>query len=353
MGRTLGVSELHLVRRVRRAHREWEAGLQELSLLVPVDGRVELDSLRAGIETHHLRRVAVLAEHPFEGDLRAELRLRHHAPGLGGWAVAARLEVERVDVPGVEADRAVVVELEPVAGGRERLATRGLVHDARHRPVLGELDAQVPVLECQAVDHHLVLGRHDLAGAEGGSGDDHQLARGRLRHLPPRLAECVQGRAPALPEPVRAGLHLCEVALCVLVDQPDRRAGEDVVKLLKQQQLPEAIELRARIVFAGRGQHELRVVQRYLRARLPRFVRPASCRCRGGTRDTAPRRRSGARGLPRRAGRRTPGGCDLGAREALQVASATQRLEHRACRPAAAVAVPEDQHAPCGVRRDP
>ena len=60
--------------------------------------------------------------------------------------IAARRERVRIDVPGVERDRVVVVKLEPIPRRGERLAPGVLVEDARHRALLGELDAQVPIL---------------------------------------------------------------------------------------------------------------------------------------------------------------------------------------------------------------
>ena len=80
-----------------------------------------------------------------------------------------------------------------------------------------------------------------------------------LHGPPPSAASAVRDR-------VRARLDLGQVALGVLVDEPDRRAREDVVELLQEQQLPEPVELGARIVAARGGGEELRVVKRDLRA---------------------------------------------------------------------------------------
>src|SRR5205085_4266467 len=54
---------------------------------------------------------------------------------------------------------------------------------------------------------------------------------------------------------------LGEVARRVLVDEPDRRAGEDVVELLEEQQLPEPLELGTRIFAAAGDREQLGVVQ--------------------------------------------------------------------------------------------
>ncbi len=153
--RPLGVAERRLVRRVRRVHVQREADLEQLVLLVPVDGGVELESPRAGVETHDLAQRAALADAALECDLGAQRPYRHHRARLGRRAVHARLEVERVDVPGVELDRQVLVQLEQVAGRREHLAPGLLLDHAQHAAVLAQLDAQVLVLERQAVDAHL------------------------------------------------------------------------------------------------------------------------------------------------------------------------------------------------------
>src|SRR5581483_647321 len=63
-----------------------------------------------------------------------------------------------------------------------------------------------------------------------------------------------------------AALELCEVARGVLVDEADRRTGEDVVELLEQQQLPQPLELCARILAAARDREHLGVVEALLRA---------------------------------------------------------------------------------------
>ena len=84
------------------------------------------------------------------------------------------------------------------------------------------------------------------------------------------FAACEAGRVH---EPVtvrdersRTRLHRGEIARRIVVDLGDRRAGEDVVELLEEQQLPEAVELRPRILAAVCHREELGVVERLLAA---------------------------------------------------------------------------------------
>src|SRR4029079_16329763 len=122
------------------------------------------------------------------------------------------------------------------------------------------------------------------------------------------------------------------------VHEANRGAGEDVVELLQEKQLPQPVELGARVLAAARAREELRVVQRLLatpvaalRPTLRRVRPPVVLEVQLADDD----RRLARLGLERveellaRSLRRP--------RHALQVADAAQRLEHRGRRAAAAV----------------
>src|SRR5581483_9616193 len=156
----------------------------------------------------------------------------------------------------------------------------------------------------------------------------------------------VHERLAAADERRDAALELCEVALRVLVDEPDRRAGENVVELLEEEQLPEPIELGARVRAAARDREELGVVQPELRAAVAllherlRRVGPAvvlEVQLADDDRALDVLRLERVEELV--------GARRAHARQALQVARATDALEHVARRSAAAVAVTEDEEA--------
>ena len=138
MSRPLGGAERRLVRRGRRPHQHREAHLQQQVLLRPVDLGVKLEPGRPGIQPHGLAQAALAADPPLERHLRAQRGADRDGAALGGRARAAGLEVERVDVPGVEGGRAVVVDLEDVAGPLERLPVhpraRSAIAGCRRRP---------------------------------------------------------------------------------------------------------------------------------------------------------------------------------------------------------------------------
>ena len=237
-------------------------------------------------------------------------------------------------------DGAVLVELEAVAGAGQRLASARLVQHRCDRAVRQERDAQVRVLERQAVQPHLV------AGLDGARGPERRGLYQRVAHdLPPREADGVHEGVPGRAERVRAGLHGGQVALGVLVDEPNARARKDVVELLQQQQLPEALELLAGMVAAQAGE-ELGVVQcplsapvAALRARL-RGVDAAVVLEVQLTDDDGT---VGALGLER--SEELLARARRGAREALEVGRAPERLEHRPRRTPSPVAVAVDQQA--------
>jgi hypothetical protein len=62
----------------------------------------------------------------------------------------------------------------------------------------------------------------------------------------PAGSAATSNRCVAAPDqPLEGRLELGEVAARVVVDEADRRPGEDVVELLQEQELPEPIELGA------------------------------------------------------------------------------------------------------------
>src|SRR5581483_5988595 len=99
MRRPLGVSERHLVGGTRSADRQRECDLEQRVLLLPVDGRVELDPPRARIEAHDLAERACLADTSIERDVGAQRAGGNDLARVCGLAVAAGLEVRGVDVP--------------------------------------------------------------------------------------------------------------------------------------------------------------------------------------------------------------------------------------------------------------
>ena len=152
-----------------------------------------------------------------------------------------------------------------------------------------------------------------------------------------------------LDQRIRATPDGGEIPLGVLVDEPDPRAGQDVVELLQQEELPEAVELRARILAAQAGE-ELGVVQGLLAA----TVAALRARLRGVgaavvlevelPADDGPvsaARLERVEELLARPLRR--------ARQALEVGHAAQCLEHLSRRASATVAVAEHEQARAGV----
>ena len=176
---------------------------------MPVDLGVELEAARARVEPDDLAHRAGLADRPLERDLGSQRRIRHDLVGRGRRTVLPRLEVERIDVPRLERDRPVVVQLEPVARRGERLAAGGAVDEAEHGAVRAELGAEVLVLERQPVARDLVLLQHKLVRGLDADPvrrrlDDRQLARRRPRDLAPlRTPSCSPGRRrePRAPPP--------------------------------------------------------------------------------------------------------------------------------------------------------
>ena len=186
------------------------------------------------------------------------------AQDSAGAGVAGRLEVERVDVPGVVRGRPVVVELEHDCPARP--APRGRRPGARSdrtRPSRPSSARSSAVLEHDRGRPRSTRDRRP--------GSPPQPCRCRTRAPPPRPA-----RRPAAPPPRRGRsqrVHRRRLAAAlpqrrqrparhrlgarqhtaawsrggILVDQGDARAGQDVVELVQQQQLPQLVQALGRI----------------------------------------------------------------------------------------------------------
>ena len=145
-------------------------------------------------------------------------------------------------------------------GRCQGLAAARLVQHRLDRALGRERHAQVGVLEREAVDADLVAGLDATRGPE---------RRGRVDRIADDLAarepDRVDERLPRAGERVRARLDRGEIALGVGVHEADRRARQDVVELLQQEQLPQPVELGARVV-AAQAREELGVVKGLLAA---------------------------------------------------------------------------------------
>src|SRR5439155_15026563 len=137
--------------------------------------------------------------------------------------------------------------------------SRVLVDEADEGAVFADGGAEMRVLGHEALDPNRVI-RLDAMGGAVRRSLDHRI----VHDLATCEADRVYRRGAAAAQRVRALLDLGEVPLGVLVDEPDRRAGEDVVELLQEEQLPEPIELLSRVRSAAR--EELGIVQCLLAA---------------------------------------------------------------------------------------
>ena len=284
------------------------------------------------------------------------------------------IEVFDVDVPRVELARMVLVQLKHVGAGSgcEHLAVVLFVEDRSEQTGVVPADAQQLVLEPAVGDRHFGRGassgpgrpevdrrvpaRRHRDGDQLGpvvSVDLHELvavARRRVEHDDARPIERGDplGDCPlrGVDEIGRERLDPGVVAQAVLVRPVDARAGDDVVELVEQQHLPGLVERRGRIpapvAARRRGRPQLGRAQRLLVAPVGALDGPV-----GGVRPpvvfevelTHPDREVGRLGphlLPERRN-----GVDLDSGHTVEVGEPARRLEHRARRSAAAVAVSE------------
>ena len=275
----LGVAELHLVGRVRRVHREREADLEQPC--APRASRPRCGTPAAGAPASSrtiCRSVLARADAPLERDLGAQRRVAHDRPRLGRRAVARASPGGTGRCPRRRRRRA---GRRTARGGcRARRAPRGRspVDEAHERAVGRELARPVRVLERQPVDgdasSRLRRPRRSRTAAP---------RRPRTRRpgrSPPRARDTRPcSRAPDSPRPRSSGSQRRPRAAArsrcgVLVDEPDRRAGQDVVELVQQQELPEPVELGARVRRrADGGERNSASCSAARSARLPRLTR--------------------------------------------------------------------------------
>src|SRR5581483_554497 len=283
---------------------------------------------------------ACLADTSIERDVGAQRASGNDLARVCGLAVAARLEVRGVDVPRIELDGPVLVELEPVPRRRQRLAARRLVDDAHDAPVRREYDAKETVLQRQPLDANLVI-RRDLDGVAV----RRRLDEHGVDDLAARDTDRVHERVTVADQLMQRRLELREVATRVVVDEPDRRAGKDVVELLQEEELPEPVELGAWIV-AARGAEELCVVQELLAdavAALDERLRREDAAVVLEVELADDDRTLGVLGLE--CGEELVARRASHPRQAFEVSHTAQALEHRARGPAAAVTEAVDEQA--------
>ena len=218
----------------------------------------------------------------------------------------------------------VVVELEPVA--RARRAPRGRSpcrrRSRRCRP------RRSVTRRCSFSSVSPSTPTASLAGSTGRADAVRRRldarAAGRSHDLAPRERRRVHRRASPAPtsSALDAGLDLGEVALA----RPRRRAGSTSRGGCRGTAGAAAASRAGRARRADSRRRARRArnsasCSACSQRRLPRFVRPASCTCRGGTRSTARRRRpGGSPGSASSASKNSSRRRDARARQALQVA---------------------------------
>ena len=156
-----------------------------------------------------------------------------------------------IQIPRVPLSGVVVMQLEDVSRSSQDFAAGLLVPDrCEHRAVV-PLHAQHFVLDCVIRYGYLGFGSEWMRrdhGPSAGRSDDAHVGRPDPRQLPPPVRSWVEHRralpvAANRPDGVirhsRCALHgQVEVALGLLVDPVDARAGQDVVELIQQHALP-------------------------------------------------------------------------------------------------------------------
>src|SRR5205807_6833679 len=114
--------------------------------LAPVDLAVELEPPRPGVQANHLPHRAGAADPVAELDLGAQPSSADGAR-LRAARLPYRLQVERVDVPGLVLRGAVVEELQPVGRRSERFAAARHVDERPERAVAADLSPQEAVVQ--------------------------------------------------------------------------------------------------------------------------------------------------------------------------------------------------------------
>ncbi len=285
--RPVHVPELDLGRAPFGVHVEGEGGLEHLLRLVPVGLRDDVEPLRPRVEPHRLLD-ARRPEGPYDRDLGTQRPCRRQLDGRRVGEVGVLAPVVPVDVPGVVLVGVVGVQLQQIAAcaGGQHLAPGGQIPYGREEPVAVHGDAQ------QAVVEHVrtALGggghrvrrvvrpqRRDAERRSGGGQRDfpvEQLLRAGGGRQRPRG---VRGEGDDLAPPVRRGVEHGEPGGVILPVAPaqspyrlrrdlrqlgrhprvcvaglavhpgDGGPGEDVMELVQQHRLPEAVERVVRI----------------------------------------------------------------------------------------------------------
>ena len=206
-------------------------------------------------------------------DLGPQRPCRRHLARRRGRAVGDRLEVERVDVPGVERRRVVVVDLEDVPGRGERLAPgaqldqradQAVAARAPHAGGRSRARPRRPSRRPRRSPAPAPTAPKPYGGASthasSPSGPAATSARPNPMVLngagpPPSAGE---RRQPGVRDGVRPGAHLGVVAGRVLVDERDARPRQDVVELVQEQELPQLGQPPARMLGAGHARARAR-----------------------------------------------------------------------------------------------
>ena len=248
--RALDDAELHLVGRARRVHGDREAHLQRR-------GGPRASRSRSGTRAAATPRRAArpgasgcAPDRSLEGNFGAQRVGKRHLGAVGRRAVAPRLEMERVEVPGLEGGRAVLVELEHVAGCGHRLAPARQVDERASvpsRPTTARRRAFSRTKPSSSCATRTRRGRRPAVRPARRRLGEPQAAgrRATSRRSTPTVLTTSPASERSRSAPARR-LDLGQVALGACVDLADRRAREDVVEVVEQQRPPGAVELLAR-----------------------------------------------------------------------------------------------------------
>ncbi len=240
------VPELRLRRVPFGVHVEREGELEELLRLVPVDLGVHLQPPLPRRQRQHLGDSggAEGADDPHRGAVVAGDDL------VGVGEVGARVAVELVDVPGVPHVREVGVELEQVArpARGDRLAVGGDVVRRDDQPPVVDLDAQQAVVEDVSTAGARGEGGAALGGGRGGGTrlDAGPVVRGGVEDQR-GVALAGQGAMRGVDDPVQLVGDPVVGRACLTVHPGDGRAGQDVVELVQQDRLPDAVQVLVRV----------------------------------------------------------------------------------------------------------
>ena len=264
------MAELDLARHLVGVDVDGERDLEHLLVLVPVDIADHVESAGSGAELEDLRH-ARRTERPRDLDPADQRTTVEYLDGVDGVEVDDLLPVELLDVPRVVLVGQVLVELEQVrAGARsDDLATLLHIDDRHDEPLLVERDAEQTVVEGRRRHLHRRVSkvervgdrngerrqRHhrcdasvaeDLAGRvadQRGSVDDDHPVDGVGSRIGERRAIAGQRRGSTVGDRDQLVGHLPVGDLCLAVHPADRGTGKDVVELVQEHGLPQAVEV--------------------------------------------------------------------------------------------------------------